>query len=372
MALHFLTNQTPFSWMDAMGRLVRTMCAAGWQQIAFSNGSTVNNTPFANPYPYSAFSNSLGTTTDASSNWNANRAWIVLQQPPIPPSGVTGSYAGTRQLCIQNNSSNDHRLWRIKYSFSGAYTNPAVAGTAQNTPQQNGTINDEVFIAGGGSDASPTFDYCFYNGTEGGARMHYVADDGAFYSGSCRSPYGFIMFGWTAGGANNIEDVFMMDPLLTGSFVDRDPDPFVFFRDNFQINGSGPFRTDNLWASNVGWYRDNSNGNPVCWFSKNTSAQQFLGVSAALFGINISNGYNKVFPGYSGQNAHTSEDDQIPYMYVRTPNQYGGMGYKGMSSFVMMNSAVHSIGTALSISSNRDRIVVRDSTLPWDGSAPQV
>ncbi|MBV8071863.1 MAG: hypothetical protein JO270_18285 [Acidobacteriaceae bacterium] len=371
MAYHFLTNQTPYSWPDCVGRLVRTLCSAGWQQIAFSDGTSVNNTPFLNPYPYSAYSNSLGTQTDSSANWGGQRAWIVLQQPPIPPSGVTGSYAGTRQICFQNNVNGDHRQWRIKYSFSGAYTNPATAGTAQNTPVQNGAINDEVYICGGGTDSSPSFDWLFYNGTEGGAHMHYVADDGAFSSGLCRSPYGFIMWGYTAGGANNVEDVLMFDPMLTGSFVDPgDADPFVWYRDNYQINGGGPFRSG--FPGGGAWQDQTRNGSPLCWWQKNRSSQQFLSLAACQWGMVINGGYNTVHPGGCGQNVHTSEDDQIPILMARSPNQYGGMGYKGMSSFVNGNSGIHSLGATLSIVSPRDRFVVREFTLPWDGSIPVV
>ena len=373
MAFHFLTNQVPFSWYDAMGRLVRTMCAAGWQQIAFSNGVTVNNTPVLNPFPYNAFSNSLGVTTDSSLNWNTDRSWIVLQQPPIAAvSGTGGNYAGTRQIVIQH-TTGDNRMWRIKYSFSGGYTVPAATGTVRTTPTVNSAINDEVYICGGGTDNAPTFDLVFFNGVEGAAHMHYVADDGVQTSGSCRSPYGFIMWGANSGGGNNCEEAFMMDPMLTGSFPDPfDPDPYIFYRDNGAVNGNFPFRT---FTNNAPWTNVNGgqNGAPLTWYRKNTTAQQFLNLGALTF-FNSVGGLPgvTVFPGSAGQNAHTFADDQIPVMYARAPNQFGGCGYKGLSSLVNMNSAAHSYGATLSINSNRDRFVVRDVSLPWDGSLPSI
>jgi hypothetical protein len=375
MAYHFLTNQTPFSWMDCMGRLIRTMCSAGWQQIAFSNGITVNNNPVANPFPYNALSNSLGSATDASLNFNTDRAWICLQQPPVAAvSGTGGNYAGIRQIVIQWNGG-DHRQWRIKYSFSGGYTNPAVTGTVRTTPTINSTINDEVYLCGGGSDISPTFDYVFYNGTEGGARMHYVADDGVAVSGSCKSPYGFAMWGYTAGGANNVEDAFMMDPMLSGTCPDTDPDPFVFYRDNSQIGSTtfNPFKANTLGDNRYAYLSTTQNGQPLCWWKKNTTAQTFLGVECVLWSNSIQTQVYPANPTSSpGQNALTFSDDQIPVTYVRPVNQYGGVGYKGMSSLVNMNSAQHPIGAALSVLSNRDRFVVGNFTLPWDGTAPQV
>lgn len=375
MAYHFLTNQTPFSWADCMGRLIRTMCSAGWQQIAFSNGVTVNNTPIANPYPYSANSNSLGTTTDASSNFNVDRSWICLQQPPIPPSGVTGSYAGVRQIVIQKTTTSNQ--WRVKYSFSGGYTVPAATGTVRTTPTVNSSINDEVYILGGGTDNVPTFAAAFFNGTEGGARMHYVADDGANVSGSCRSPYGFVMFGYTAGGSNNVEDAFMFDPMLSGTFPDSDPDPYVFYIDNPNYNPAGstfsPFKINGIGDNRVSYVNVGQTGTPLCWWKKNTTAQQWLAVSAAIW---VNSVQIQVYPAYAsagaGQNAHTFSDDQIPVTYVRVPTYYGGMGYKGMSSLVNMNSAQHPIGTALSVQTNRDRFCVGNFSLPWDGSAPIV
>lgn len=375
MAYHFLTNQTPFSWADCMGRLIRTLCSAGWQQIAFSNGTTVNNTAVTNPFPYSANSNSLGTTVDASSNFSTDRAWILLQQPPIPNSGITGSYAGIRQIVIQKTSAATNQ-WRIKYSMSGGYTVPAATGTVRTTPTVNSTINDEVYLLGGGSDISPTFAVGFYNGTEGGARMHYIADDGALTSGSCRSPYGFIMFGYTAGGSQNVEDVFMMDPMLSGSFPDSDPDPFVFYVDNGGLNSGitfSPLKVSNAVDNRYSYSNAQSNNPAQCWWKKNTTAQQFLAVAACMWTVSVP---VQVYPAYTGgaagQNAHTFSDDQIPVTYVRVPSYFGGMGYKGMSSFVNMNSAIHPIGTALTIQSNRDRIVAGNFSLPWDGSAPVV
>lgn len=364
MAIHSQTNYTPVNWNDAMFQLWMQLGAAGWQTIAWSDGTTSHNTPIANAFPYSSSSIGFNSPAQAANG----RCWTVLQQPPTSASLTVGApYAGTRQMVIQRHSSDD-RQWRIKYSVSGAYTNPATAGTGQNTPVQNASINDEVFICGGGSDASPTFDFVFA-GTDGGSRVNIMVDDGYFVSGSNPIPYGFYMISWTAGVTTGfIESCFMLDPIMSGSFPANEPEPFVFQRVNQNVVGSGngldPVNGQARFANS------DVNGVGVGWMAKNTVNQRFVGIGVVWytqFNLNVT---YAGWPDGAGSNAMTNEDDLLPIPYVRYSSASPPGGYKGLSGMMKYAGAVHSTGTTLSVLTNRDKIVASKVVLPWDGSLP--
>jgi hypothetical protein len=364
---HFTTNTTPSNWADCWFRLLQTMGSAGWQTIAWSDGTSVHNTPVANPYPYST--SSIGMT--AASQLNNALAWIVMQQPPSSGSlTVGGNYAGTRQYGVQNSNGGDARTWRIKYSFSGGYTAPAAAGTATRMPVINSGISDEVFICGGGSDASPTFDFVF-GGTNGGSRCNCMADDGFFVSGSNATPYGFYMITWTNGAGAGTEAEVGMDPMISGSCPAGDVDPFCFRRMNTTISTGifNPFISQQTFGRAAG-----VNGVALTWFRKNNpQGAQFTGIAGGYWSRgNSSNGFQNAIPQQAGANVNSNEDDLLPVVMIRGASLGGFGGYKGVSSLIRYTSSIKTTGTALSVAGNRDRIVVNTCTLPWDGSLPTV
>lgn len=361
---HFLTNQTPSNHNDSMFRLFQTLASAGWQTIAWSDGTTPHNSPIANAYPYST--GSIGFT--AFSQVSNGRAWIVMQQPPTSASLTVGApWAGTRQMAWQR-SSGDDRTWRIKYSMSGGYTSPAVAGTGQNMPSINTGINDEALICGGGSDSSPTFDFVFA-GTDGGSHVNIMADDGYLISGSNLTPYGWYMTSFTNGGSNGCEVELMMDPLLSGSFPAGETEPFLFGRMNTNLNNSvlNPYTGQQFFGDST------RNGSHLTWFAKGKPTQQFVGC-ASLYWLrgNNSQGMVNAYPQQAGANQHSNEDDLLPIIQARYANTGGQGGYKGLSSLMRYTSSIKSTGTAMSVAANRDRIVMNAVTLPWDGSLPLV
>lgn len=361
---HFSTNLTPTSHSDTMFRLFMTLASAGWQTIAWSDGTTAHNTPISNPYPYSSGTIGFGNANQV----DAGRAWIVMQQPPTSASLTVGApWAGTRQLGWQR-SSGDRRQWRIKYSMSGAYTNPSVAGTGQNMPSQNTGINDEAFIAGGGSDSSPTFDFAFA-GTDGGSRVNIMADDGYLVSGSNPTPYGYYMTSFTNGAGNGCEAEQIFDPLLSGSFPPGDTDPFMIGRHSTNINNSvfNPYTAQQHFGDST------TSGVHRCWFAKGKPTQQFVGCASLYFlRGNNSQGMVNAYPQQAGANQHSNEDDLLPIIQARYASTGGQGGYKGLSSLMRYTSSIKSTGTAMSVASNRDRIVMNTVTLPWDGSLPLV
>lgn len=361
---HFLTNQTPTSHSDTMFMLFKTLASAGWQTIAWSDGTTPHNTPIANPYPYSSGTIGFGNANQV----DAGRAWIVMQQPPTSASLTVGApWAGTRQIGWQR-SSGDRRTWRIKYSMSGGYTSPSTAGTGQNMPGMNTGINDEAFISGGGSDSSPTFEFCFA-GTDGGSRVNIMADDGYFVSGSNVAPYGYYMTSFTNGASAGVEAEQIMDPLLSGSFPPGETDPFLFGRMSTNINNS----VFNPYTAQQHFSNSQSVGVHKTWFAKGKPTQQWNGCASIYFlRGNNSQGVGNAYPQQAGANQHSNEDDLLPIILARYASSGGQGGYKGLSALMRYTSSIKSTGTALSVISNRDRIVMNTVSLPWDGSLPLV
>lgn len=369
MALHWTTNITPTNWNDCMFRLFMNLATAGWQTIAWSDGTTPHNTPISNPYPYSSGTIGFLNFTAGTNGLGNSRAYIVMQQPPTSASLTQGApYAGTRQLVWQRSTS-DNRTWRIKYSFSGGYTSPSTAGTGANTPGINSSIFDEVFICGGGTDASPTFDFAFGAGTEGGSRCNLMADDGYFVSGSNPYPYAWYIVTFTAGGAGGCETEMMMDSVLSGSAPITDPDPFLFGRHNTNLNASvfNPFTSQQRFSN------DTTNGVHLCWFAKNQQKQQFVGCASAYFRRgSVSSGYTDTYPQNIGANSNTNEDDILPVPQIRYAAAGGASGYKGLSGLMRYTSSIKTTGTSLTVETNRDRISMNAVTLPWDGTLPTV
>jgi hypothetical protein len=353
-----------------MFRFWQTLASAGWQTIAWSDGTTPHNTPIANAYPYSSGAIGFTTAGGGTNGVDNTRAWMVMQQPPSSGAlTVGGNYAGTRQLVWQRSAVNNQQ-WRIKYSFSGGYTAPSVAGTATNTPVINAGIGDEAYIAGGGSDASPTFDQVFGAGTNGGSRLNVMADDGFFVSGSNSYPYGFYLITWTAGASAGTETEHMMDPMISGSAPAGDIDPFVFRRMSTAINNSvlNPYTAQQFFGRAA-----NANGVAQCWFRLHLQGAQFTGLAGVYYTRgNSNNGFPNSYPQQTGANINSNEDDLLPVIMARGASVGGFGGYKGLSSLLRYTSSIKTTGTSMSVNSNRDRLVANTVTVPWDGSLPLV
>lgn len=381
--LNSQTSVTPGTWAECVFRLLQTLCASGWQVIAWSNGSAFQNTPVSNPFPWSA--NNTGLTQ--SSDLNNNRSYFVVQQPPVggrtDGGGVAAPYGGTRQIKVQRGTTS--ALWRVAYSFSGAYTNPNVTGSALVAPQPNtGTFfNDEVFIKGGGTDVAPTFTSAFL-GTEGASRFNCFVDNGSLtgsLSGSTNLtgvlpnpyPYGWWMTTFTNGGGSNAQTAWMFDPMVSGSFPAQDLDPFVLYVDGQAANPLQGNQLGNFCA----W---NSGGPPACWYRKGPNPNaavnnggQFAATSAAFYNVRRANTNNNVIPLNLGVNAHTNADDFLPIMYIRPASRSAGLGgYKGISSLARWIPRSLSVGNVFSLYQSRDRITMGHVILPWDTSNPLV
>ncbi|MHB8407917.1 MAG: hypothetical protein ACYDHY_07525 [Acidiferrobacterales bacterium] len=374
MAIHYFTNQEPATWAACVYAMVQTLSSAGWQTIAYSNGSHATNSPVTNVYPYGSGNIGITSSLDLANNGS----WIVLQQPPVlagtnEGGGVGFPYSGNRQIVIQRSTSGLNYAWRIKYSFSGGYT--SMTGTAVATPGINTSIGDEVYLLGGGTDNAPTFQNMFNISGEGAARMNFFADDGSVtgtLSGSLNfvvpnpSPYAF--WGWTApaGTSTGPNSGQMMDPIVTGSFATGSAlyvvDPFVFY---FEGAAAGtPFS-----HGATGFGGDTTTGPGArTWFRYGLQNANFGLVGAGYYAGSV----NTVWPQGAGSNPETTLEDVLPIPWIRSPNAPGFGGYKGMSSLCKWFGSSRSYASTFTFNFNRDRIVVDDVVLPWDTSVPLV
>lgn len=374
--LNTFLNATPASWAECVFRLLQTMCASGWQVISYSNGSAKSLSAVTNAFPYS----SANTGLTASADLNNNRAWFVVQQPPLltpvqAGGGIPLPWAGTRQICVQR--GNGTTQWRIKYSFSGAFTSPDVTGSVLTTPTGNTSsfFNDSVFNAGGGTDIAPTFGTLFA-GSEGSSRLQIIVDNGSItgsFSGSIDHtgtlpnpwPYAFLMATFNAGGQAQASSVWMMDPMKSGSFVSSELDPYVFY---YQGSSAGCFM-----LVNGDFTSPNGAASPGTWFRKGVATNQFNAVAGCILRTRqFASGDVAAWPSNAGSNAHTNQDDfmPIPYMRVVGITQSPGLGgYKGISSLVRICPRSFNTGVVFSMDKSRDRMALGSVIMPWDGSA---
>lgn len=366
MAFRFQLNKSPANFVGSYMYLWQTMVQAGWTVMSWSDGSTVHGAAGAGFLGFSTASDGTPNHAGGANSANNTNAWILMQQPPATAGAWAPPYGGFRQLTFQRGSSTS--VWRIKYSHSGSYTAPATAGTAAATPVQNATLADEVILAGGGTDAAPTFTTMFTaGGFEGVMHTHCLADDG---SGS--SPYGFCMVTIPNGLGTSVLGNFLFDPLLSGTAAPGDIDPFVFYSDN---NSSEVIFSFTI--TNVAWALDTSGGifSPHGWYRKGQTGSGFQ-PCAALFPYTFNSylvaGKNNPNVGGTGMGANhiTGLDDIFTIPYVRRSTQTSPTGYKGFSSIMRGNANGRFTGDTLSLVNpgvSRDRLVVNSCNIPWDG-----
>jgi hypothetical protein len=260
-------------------------------------------------------------------------------------------------------------VWKIKYSKAGQYDRGLA--TNQNAPSVPASTipSDDVTVAGGGTDASPTFSTIFLNTLDGVARHNVVANDGL--SGET-APFGFWAVSFPAGGGNPAHG-FLFDPMINGTTAPQDADPFVFFVDT----NAGSEAT--FVANQANSYGDVAGGVCTAWFryGMQNAGQEFNSVGALSYAYRNSIAYSQIVPGAAatyplGVNSHNSNDDLFPVAYARSAVLGGLAGYKGVSSLVSWVTTERTTGDTFTLSTVRDRIYMRSVVLQWDGSVPAV
>jgi hypothetical protein len=320
MAYTFSKNLTSTAFTPYMWWLKQALVAAGWTVQSSGNGAATYNAS-GDCFP------TIGT-------WGATRSWFVVRDP---------SGAGGRSFCLQ--TGNDDRDFRIKYSASSGFSGGSPS--ANTTP----TAADEVVVAGGGTDASPSYLSIFYGGGSAASTYAQIIADNA-------APYSFMFLAYSS--AYGLYSALGMDGVTATATGDLDPVVITVTNNNF----SSTFGTQ--------MYNNNTEtSSPVSgWIAKGTGSAGFV----YLTGLAMYGASGILVPAATGANALTSADDLFPLVYARPASWSAPRGYKGISTMVKWNGTSRALADTLSVASPgaRDYIVIGQAALPWDGSVPSV
>jgi hypothetical protein len=313
-----------------------TLKQAGWTVPSSSNGTVF----------------SAGDILSSSATFG-NNSWFILRQP-------TGSYGNVqREIAIQN-STNDV-TWRAKYSYSASFTGSADAITTPNAP-------DQVRIIGG---ELPAFGYegSFFTTNAGiGWRMFVCADT--------EPPYSFYLVTIGIGGIGGAGSIFLFDGMQSGSYNLTDNDPYVFY---FTRNFPGNLEGSNLSNNMQNPVTASAVQTPVCWTLKNTPQEAFGGISLVSYSSQQDTSARSIssIDNSIATSTYDAIDMLLPGIWFRPSisNPTSGGGYKGISSLIQIpTSAGNLTGATFSTvtSGSRDRILIKNITLPWNGTEPLI
>jgi hypothetical protein len=334
MAFLFNVNLSPAQHNNMMFEIKEQMKLAGW---------TVESSGYAITAPVvtSAYS-AVGDVITAASilDFTAGTLWWRIRQPTI--SGGDLGAPGGREFVFHTNGSSNAASWRFKYAVSVPFTGGS-PGTGQ--PPSS---TDEVIVWGGGTDAAPTYAQLFGFGLDGTYRLELMAENVA--------PFGWYAATFTNGGTNPADANLFFDPMLLGSELQGDPDPYVFC-----VIGGNPW-------SRIGAQSATGDG-ANAWFGKGTPSQ-FFGRCPVPAYFNVTAG--QFVPGGAGSNPYTLNDDLFPLYYIRKADIGRLGGYKGMSRYFKWMGTERQIGCTLTVVTPKDYMVLVDMAIVWNGSDPTI
>ncbi len=337
MAYTYSVNNAPATGAVAMYQLIAGLVAAGWVKKADSDGTV-----------YSATGVQVTSGASGTNGLGNNSAWVRLQAPAVNQGTVANQ---TREITIQRGTSD--LLWRIKYGASALFTGGSPAATV--TPSST----DEVFMAGGGTDAAPTFLSWFT--TNATYRWHIIAGGSAEF-------YSFVAFALTLGSTTGLNAI-ALDAMATGSYpAATDVDPAVMYCSTAAASGISEIVSSSAPTANV--------TNPAlarAWLGATSAA------GAAIVSTNSQNvrmlamGSTNAFGGANtfGNNAWTNKEDLLFALWVGK-GAAGPKGVKGISTLFQLGGLNHTNMTTCDISSSKDRIMFGNMWLPWNGSQPGI
>lgn len=320
MTYIFSASLTPTTSGEAMFNFKSLLVSAGWTVVSSSNGSTLSAGDII----------TSGTVLD-----NSNAYFIIKQ-----PLGATGSYGGVqREFGFQRGAFSGQ--WKVQYMQSSASVN---GGTATTMPSGS----DKAWYLGSNSSFVTIFT------TNNTYRWSVCADNAA--------PYGFWAGAFPTGGGNPTT-LMIFDPMVSGSFVAADNDPFCFYAANSNaglLNANGSVNALNQFSS------ASFTESPRTWFKKGLSGESFEGVGAGTYIW-----YNSSIirdATVVGTNTITTFSDLLPLIWASPASK----GYKGISSLMRINTSAKTTGDTISVASagSKEYIVFKDIVLPWNGTNP--
>ena len=318
MSTTFSCNNSPATGPDAMWDMIANLVAGtNWAVQSDSDGTT--------------YASGGGQVTGGGTGTNGlgnTGAWIRISNAT---GIVVNSITTFREITIQCESGGASPHWRIKYSRGAGF----VGGTpgATHTP----SATDEQILAGGGTDAAPTYTQC-------------LPADGTYYFstmvGDASVGFSFLYITHTIGVATYNYSMFF-ETLQSGMYPAADRDPTMVFPPDATAGDLAVGST--AWKT---WL-----GATPTWISVKPCA--------------VHDGTVVVVPNGSGNNSVTGKADAVPIFWIRSSSLSAPIGWKGISNFVNWSaSAVLTNLTPLTQSTTNDRMYWQGLIVPWDGSTP--
>jgi len=311
----FVFNKsTPANGAEAMYNLKACLVAAGWVVRASGDGLSA----------YSSTTDVITQPSSGANGMNNSQAWFRIADP-----------ANVREFLLRRGSSGD-QYWSFYFSRTSKFTTGGSAAV-------RATAADEVNQFGVNTTGSVFFTIL------GGLYRWKVGADNA-------APYGF----WSASvlnGGGLPQACFVYEHFTAAEPTDAHP--LMTMLATTQAAGQ-VFGNVHMVALSVAdrtvmysWYP--STGASGGWY-----------VRAMTYGYNTSG-----IPGGFPNNLISLKDEVLPIPYGIIN---GGTipAYKGVGYIMKWNGTARQTGDTMSISGSRDRIVMADVNLPWDGTIPQL
>lgn len=328
MAFAFATVASTVSTAEVLYNLKTVMKANGYTVLSSSDGATYN---------------ASGDAITSVAEMETPNAWFRIRQP----TGGSAPHAGVREWVFQVCAAVTDI--RIKYSLSAPFTggSPGIL----RTPSAVG----EQYVAGGGTDASPTGLNCNLGG---GGSPAYVAVETA-------SPFAWYMNHYYVASATSLLigfDPVTHAPYDSGDLDDSDLDPYVLYAavGEFTTLGTG------IEQSFCNWYGPNED----FWGLVNCAT--WLGVDSTVGfpgARTVGNPYNLAVDTlpvpWAGHPPHTN------FTAPASINTKVGTGLKGFSKHLKFTEIISSTifnGDKLTLVTTRDHLMMGNAAFPWNGT----
>ena len=335
------TSLNPNNAGEVIWYLKQTLKQAGWTVISSGDG-TAGSSSGTNFSSSGDIFTSISSVKTGSGGMSNAGAWFVIKQP-------ASTRNSQRQIMFKVGASAS--AWYVYYSYTSGFTGSITTGAT--TP----TASDSVTILSGGA----VFASGFATGSNSNTyRVNISADNAAPYGFWCTwFPYG------TTG--TTVTGTFIMDPLLDGTYDSNDADPYVFY---FPTNGASV--PTGVLTGNTGYGVGVEAAGAALSYYKD-KAGTFTAALVTTPGLYPVSGGTVAVPAGILINVYSNKDEIFPITYARRSGT-SQAGFKGMGTLMKWCGTQRNTGDTLSIAASgaKDRIVMGQVSLPWNGTTPLV
>lgn len=338
-------NLNPNNAGEVIWYLKQTLKQAGWTVTMSGDGTSGSSSGTNYSTTGDIFTAISSAKTGSGGMCNAG-AWFVIRQP-------ASTRGAQRQIMFKVGASSS--AWNVYYSYTSGFSGSITTGATVPSASDSVTINSAGYIFAG----------AFASGAVSNTyRVNMGADNAAPYGFWCTwFPYGTT--GTTVTGA------LVFDPLLDGTYDSNDADPYVFY---FPYNSVTPASLPTGIFTNATGYGvgvETTGGVMSLYKDKTASITTALTNTPGLY---IVTGATTAVPAGMVANVYSNKDEIFPIMYARRSALSTQVGFKGMGTLMKWCGTQRNTGDTLSVASSgaKDRIVMGQISLPWNGTTPLI